>query len=299
LNLRGSGRWAARIRSAMDRGRSRLPCARQGTKARGTTFHAAIGRLPSRKSLGDDLEELGRWAACARCAAGNSLGGRRTAGKVWDLCGAAPAGAGVEETVVEPGVNLVDLEEDVYFTVAAFLDDGSLGHLDVTCQQLRELDRALGGPWYQLRDLDFLSAVPLVDVARSTKHSASLEVEVLANPDCVSLAVVCRVAADWSYVIFDPETGSVQVRKVCETPMRVEVSDIQLLPPANPRRRFQGSMGVRVREGRIAFFRRRCLREEPEVGPLEFTGIEGRRLMACLRFGSAGPYQVRMIYSNL
>lgn len=287
----------------------------------------------------------------------------------------------------EPPVSLVDLDDGVYFNVAAYLDAGSLGHLDAACRQLRELDRALGGPWYQLGlraysgleldgdgifeldgigtpaqgsaatgrkparvdwkgrygrfsaevptfrapfsgssitevqqadeiaycrcrlRTDLLSAVPPLDDARST-NCVYLEVEVLANPDNVSLAVVDFEAGGCSSVTFSPDTGAViRERKVCETPRRVEGAYIQPLTTTTPGRGFEGSMGLFLQEGHLAFFRRHAARagegEELEVGPWESTGFvtdlswaEGRRLTPCLAFRNEGLYQVRMICLN-
>jgi hypothetical protein len=66
------------------------------------------------------------------------------------LCGAAHVSAEIEEVVGAPRARLVELDHGVYFGVAAFLDVDSLGPLDAACRRLRELDRALGGPWYQM-----------------------------------------------------------------------------------------------------------------------------------------------------
>jgi hypothetical protein len=280
------------------------------------------------------------------------------------------------------------LDDGVYFGVAAFLDAGSLGHLDAVCRQLRELGRALGGPWYQLGlraysgleldgdgifeldgigtsaqggsvatgrkparvdwkgrygrffaevptfrapfsgssitevqqadeiaycrcrlRTDLLSTVAPLGDARSTS-CVYLEVEVLANPDNVSLAVVDFEAGGCSSVTFSPDTGAViRERKVCETPRRVEGAYIQPLTTTTPGRGFEGSMGLFLHEGHLAFFRRHAARagegEELEVGPWESTGFvtdlswaEGRRLTPCLAFRNEGLYQVRMICMN-
>merc|ERR1719188_2490817 len=84
-----------------------------------------------------------------------------------------------------------------------------------------------------------------------------LEVEVLANPDNVSLAVVDFEAGGCSSVTFSPDTGAViRERKVCEAPRRVEGAYIQPLSTITNGRGFEGSMALHFHGGQLAFFRR-------------------------------------------
>jgi len=84
-----------------------------------------------------------------------------------------------------------------------------------------------------------------------------LEVEVLANPDNLSMAVVDFEAGGCSSVTFSPDTGAViRERKVREAPRKVEGAYIQPLPTVPPGRRFHGLMGLYLHNGRLAFFRR-------------------------------------------
>lgn len=137
-----------------------------------------------------------------------------------------------------------------------------------------------------------------------------LEVEVLANPDNLSLAVVdfeAVAAGGRSSVTFSPDTGAViRERKVREAPRKVEGAYIQPLVTTPPGRRFEGSMGIYLHGGHLAFFRR-CVSSasdggEAEVGPWESTGFitdiswaEGRRLTPCLAFRDEGSYKVRVV----
>jgi hypothetical protein len=84
-----------------------------------------------------------------------------------------------------------------------------------------------------------------------------VEVQVLANADNLSLAVVDFEGGGRSSVTFSPETGAVlRERKVREMPRAIEGTYIHLLPAAPPGCRFEGTMGLYLRGGHIAFFRR-------------------------------------------
>lgn len=158
-------------------------------------------------------------------------------------------------------------------------------------------------------------------------HGVYLEVEVLLNPDNLSMAVVDFEAGGCSSITFSPDTGAViRERKVREAPRKVEGAYIQPLPTVPPGRRFHGLMGLYLHKGRLAFFRR-CIggtsetqpdasageasidssRTPPttgdvQLGPWETTGsisdlswAEGRRLTPCLAFRDEGAYWVRVV----
>jgi len=142
-----------------------------------------------------------------------------------------------------------------------------------------------------------------------------LEVEVLSNPDNLSLAVVDFEAGGRSSVTFSPDTGAViRERKVREAPRKVEGAYIQPLSTTPPGRRFEGSMGLYLHSGHLAFFRRCSQTDsasaaaaegagaERQLGPWESTGFitdltwaEGRRLTPCLAFRDEGAYKVRVV----
>jgi len=94
-----------------------------------------------------------------------------------------------------------------------------------------------------------------------------LEVEVVANPDNLSMAVVDFEAGGCSSVTFSPDTGAViRERKVREAPRKVEGAYIQPLPTVPPGRPFHGFMGLFLHRGRLAFYRR-CEMHPEEGGP--------------------------------
>eukprot|EP00747_Dinoflagellata_sp_TGD_P187454 gnl/TRDRNA2_/TRDRNA2_45135_c0_seq1.p1 gnl/TRDRNA2_/TRDRNA2_45135_c0~~gnl/TRDRNA2_/TRDRNA2_45135_c0_seq1.p1 ORF type:complete len:388 (-),score=41.02 gnl/TRDRNA2_/TRDRNA2_45135_c0_seq1:206-1342(-) len=131
-----------------------------------------------------------------------------------------------------------------------------------------------------------------------------LEVEVQVNPDNLSLAVVDFEAGGRSSVTFSPDTGAViRERKVREAPRKVEGAYIQPLSTTPPGRRFEGSMGLYLHAGHLAFFRRcsTIVAGKTEMGPWESTGFvtdlrwaEGRRLTPCLAFRDEGAYRVHV-----
>lgn len=84
-----------------------------------------------------------------------------------------------------------------------------------------------------------------------------LEVEILANADNVSMAVVDFAAGGCGSITFSPDTGAViHERKTGDDPRQVYGSYVQPLPRVPSGRRFHGRMGFYLSDGRIAFFRR-------------------------------------------
>lgn len=153
-------------------------------------------------------------------------------------------------------------------------------------------------------------------------HGVYFEVEVLLNPDNLSMAVVDFEAGGCSSVTFSPDTGAViRERKVREAPRKVEGAYIQPLSTLPPGRRFHGVMGLYLFSGSLAFFRRCSAAGGPagtspgasgaqgdpgdtalEMGPWETTGFvsdlswaEGRRLTPSLAFRGEGEYSVRIV----
>lgn len=144
----------------------------------------------------------------------------------------------------------------------------------------------------------------MLDAASS--RGVYIEVEVLANPDNVSLAIVNFDAGGCSSVTFSPDTGAViRERKVCEEPRKVQGSYIQPLATITQGQGFEGTMGLFLLGGQLAFFRRHLVAgengEQPELGPWESTGFitnldwaEGKQLTPCLAFRDEGSYHVRL-----
>jgi hypothetical protein len=137
-------------------------------------------------------------------------------------------------------------------------------------------------------------------------HGVYLEVEVLLNPDNLSMAVVDFEAGGCSSVTFSPDTGAViRERKVREAPRKVEGAYIQPLATLPPGHRFHGIMGLYLYSGSLAFFRR-CATPRPQgdmvLGDWETTGFvsdlswaEGRRLTPSLAFRGEGEYSVKIL----
>eukprot|EP00928_Gymnodinium_smaydae_P014487 TRINITY_DN15317_c0_g1_i3.p1 TRINITY_DN15317_c0_g1~~TRINITY_DN15317_c0_g1_i3.p1 ORF type:complete len:519 (-),score=91.24 TRINITY_DN15317_c0_g1_i3:53-1609(-) len=144
-------------------------------------------------------------------------------------------------------------------------------------------------------------------LAASNEAGVYIEVEVNRNPDNLSLAVVDFEDGGRSSVTFSPDTGAViRERKVRELPRKVQGAYIQPLATTPPGRRFEGSIGLYMRNGHLAFFRKCVVRgsgdAQPEVGPWECTGFvidmswtEGQRLTPCLAFRDEGVYRVRIV----
>lgn len=145
-------------------------------------------------------------------------------------------------------------------------------------------------------------------LAQRPERGIYVEVEVAANADNLSLAVVDFEGGGRSSVTFSPETGAVlRERKVRESPRAIEGTYIHLLPPAAQGRRFEGTMGLFLRGGHLAFFRRwrsgtvTGEGQPPAMGAWETTGFctdlkwaQGPRLSLCLAFRDSGPYRVRI-----
>lgn len=95
------------------------------------------------------------------------------------------------------------------------------------------------------------------DILDKSPTGVYLEVEVLENPDNLSMAIVDFEAGGCSSLTFSPDTGAViREQKVRESPRKVEGAYIQPLPTLPPGDRFQGLLGFFLQQGRMAFFRR-------------------------------------------
>jgi len=118
------------------------------------------------------------------------------------------------------------------------------------------------------------------------------EVDVSKNADNISLSVVDFDDGGKSSVTFGPMTGAVlRETKVLEQPGVVQGAYIQ--PLSKRQDKFVGHMGIYIKGGEIAFFRK--VKDEP----WETTGFiadlgwaEGKRLTPCLAFRDGGAYNV-------
>jgi len=146
---------------------------------------------------------------------------------------------------------------------------------------------------------------------KQPERGVYVEVEVSANADNLSLAVVDFENGGRSSVTFSPETGAVlRERKVRESPRAIEGTYIHLLPPAPQGRRFEGAMGLYLQGGQLAFFRRWNVpmnsASDSKSGPeWETTGFctdlkwaQGPRLSLCLAFRDSGPYRALITQVN-
>jgi len=146
------------------------------------------------------------------------------------------------------------------------------------------------------------------DVIADSSAGIYLEVEVLQNPDNLSMAVVDFEAGGCSSLTFSPDTGAViQERKLVESPRKVEGAYIQPLPMLLSGERFLGFLGLYLRGSHVAFFRKAYVSVpgrhgiEKTTGPWETTGFisnlawaSEQQLTPCLAFRNEGTYQVRI-----
>lgn len=129
-----------------------------------------------------------------------------------------------------------------------------------------------------------------------------VEVDIAANADNLSLAVVDFEGGGQSSVTFSPETGAVlRECRVRDSSVEIEGTYIHLLPSAGTGRRFQGTLGFYLKGGHLAFFRRwhGVVAGKRVQGAWETTGFctdlkwaQGKRLSVCLAFRDSGPYRV-------
>lgn len=141
-----------------------------------------------------------------------------------------------------------------------------------------------------------------------------IELEVLANPDRLTLAVTDWDAGGCSSLSFSPDAGMVFIESApFSQPKKVTGKYINSLPALDAKHPFHGELGLFVSAGRIAFFRRcrngkvaasvECKGEasEVETGQWETSGYvtdlswaNGNLLMPCIAFRKAGAYGVRI-----
>lgn len=144
-----------------------------------------------------------------------------------------------------------------------------------------------------------------------------IEIEVLANPDALTLAVVDWEGGGSSSVTFSPDEGMVLFeRRTGVEANHVQGKYVDALPNSTPRSRFCGTIGLFVFAGRIAFFRRCQPLQSGDAPALEdgnfkdgkvsggqwestgyisdFSWSQGSMLIPCIAFRNAGEYDVRI-----
>jgi hypothetical protein len=166
----------------------------------------------------------------------------------------------------------------------------------------------VGREIYQVRNQDEVAYCRcMLRADLLNKESASgvyIEFQVIANPDNLSLALVDFDAGGHSSVTFSPDTGAViREKKVREVPRKVEGAYIQPLAATLPGSRFEGSFGLYLYAGHLAFLRR-CTNNAAagqELCMWESTGFvtdltwaECQCLSPCLAFRDEGNYQVKI-----
>eukprot|EP00929_Paragymnodinium_shiwhaense_P008061 TRINITY_DN11198_c0_g1_i1.p1 TRINITY_DN11198_c0_g1~~TRINITY_DN11198_c0_g1_i1.p1 ORF type:complete len:406 (-),score=69.65 TRINITY_DN11198_c0_g1_i1:242-1459(-) len=130
-----------------------------------------------------------------------------------------------------------------------------------------------------------------------------IHIDVIANPDNLSLAVVDFEAGGHSSVTFSPDTGAViRERKIRHVPRKVEGAYIQPLPATTPGRRFEGAVGIYLEAGNLAFLRKTARGAEQPPACWESTGFvtdlswaQGRCLTPCVAFRDEGQYHVKIL----
>jgi len=139
------------------------------------------------------------------------------------------------------------------------------------------------------------------DLLAGCPDGVYVEVKVRSNVDNLSLAITdFDNPGGRSSVTFSPDTGAVlRERKVLETPRAVVGKYIHLLT-SSPDMRFEGTIGIFLKGGHLAFFRRwNRFHAGVDLEPWETTGFcsdlgwaKGPRLSLCLAFRDEGQYHV-------
>lgn len=139
-----------------------------------------------------------------------------------------------------------------------------------------------------------------------------IEIEVVSNPDTLTIALVDWSDAGCNSITFSPDAGTVFIeQQVCSVPRRVQGKYLDAMSGCPLDSCFHGRVGVYVQANRIAFFRQTVHRSKSmEVantgcsetsGCWETTGYiadlqwaESSLLTPCIAFRKAGAYDVHI-----
>jgi len=141
-----------------------------------------------------------------------------------------------------------------------------------------------------------------------TESGVYLELEVVSNPDNLSLAVQDDIEEGHrGSLTFSPDTGAViRERIVRYNPRKCEGSHVQPLTSIDDGTVFHGFIGLFFKAGKFAFFRRVRSEavgdKEGELHPWECTGFvsdleawaKGRWIRPCVAFRDSGAYDIRI-----
>lgn len=141
-----------------------------------------------------------------------------------------------------------------------------------------------------------------------------IELEVLANPDRLTISVTDWDVGGCSSLSFSPDAGMVFIERApFSSPKQVSGKYLNALPALDQKQSFHGELGLFVCAGRIAFFRRcrngkvtshkgECVETDTsDEGHWETSGYvmdlswaQGNLLTPCVAFRHAGDYRVKI-----
>jgi len=140
----------------------------------------------------------------------------------------------------------------------------------------------------------------MISTAAKTHDAVYMEIEILSNPDNISVAVVDFEAGGDSSLTFSPDTGAViRERKIQDEPRKLEGSYVQPLPAGPSQEGFVGKIGIYFCGQHVAFLRQFAthhghLQWETTGFVTDLSWAEGRCVTPCLAFRDKGAYYVRL-----
>jgi len=162
-------------------------------------------------------------------------------------------------------------------------------------RMIEQADEDYYFPWLMRRDV----------FSKPTAPSIYIEVDVIANPNNVIVALIDYEGGGGQSFTFSPDAGAViRKRIVCESTNEAERAYIEVLPPIPAGARFHGKVGVFVCGGKVAFFRKQRICVLPgtagaqQLETWESTGfvadlswLEGSLVTPYIAFRGTGAYR--------